>query len=130
MFNTCKRMDKSSVRGISQASILEWVAISLARGSSWPRDWTQVSWIVGRFFSNCATKGLFSASHCFRVISLKKCVSEYFTQCPMTYEVSLLWLGKGKLFTSILQKFFGLLLSSGTFWSLAEFDFKFVENST
>ena len=28
----------SSVRGISQASILEWVAISSSRGSSQPRD--------------------------------------------------------------------------------------------
>ena len=34
----------SSVHGISQARILEWVAISFSRGSSWPRDWTHVSW--------------------------------------------------------------------------------------
>ena len=33
----------SSVHGISQARILEWVAISLSRGSSWPRGWTHVS---------------------------------------------------------------------------------------
>ena len=33
----------SSVHGILQARILEWVAISFSRGSSWPRDWTQVS---------------------------------------------------------------------------------------
>ena len=32
-----------SVHGISQARILEWVAISLSRGSSWPRDWTHIS---------------------------------------------------------------------------------------
>ena len=36
--------------GISQARILEWVAISFSRGSSWPRDWTHVScnskWIL------------------------------------------------------------------------------------
>ena len=30
----------SSVHGIFQARILEWVAISSSRGSSWPRDWT------------------------------------------------------------------------------------------
>ena len=35
----------SSVNGISQARILEWVAISFSRGSSWPRDWTRVSCI-------------------------------------------------------------------------------------
>ena len=33
----------SSVHGISQAAILECVAISSARGSSWPRDWTHIS---------------------------------------------------------------------------------------
>ena len=33
----------SSVHGILQARILEWVAISSSRGSSWPRDWTRVS---------------------------------------------------------------------------------------
>ena len=33
----------SSVHGIVQATILEWVAISFSRGSSWIRDGTQVS---------------------------------------------------------------------------------------
>ena len=33
------------IHRISQARILEWVAISFSRGSSWPRDWTQVSHI-------------------------------------------------------------------------------------
>ena len=41
----------SSIRGIFQARILEWVAISLSRGSSWPRDRTPVSCIVGRRFT-------------------------------------------------------------------------------
>ena len=40
----------SSVRGISQARTLEWVAISLSRGSPWPRDQTHISctgsWIL------------------------------------------------------------------------------------
>ena len=42
----------SSVHGIFQARIVEWVAISFSRGSSRPRDWTRVScisWIAGRF---------------------------------------------------------------------------------
>ena len=34
-----------------QTRILEWVAISFSRGSSWPRDWTWVSCIAGRFFT-------------------------------------------------------------------------------
>ena len=33
----------SSVHGISQARILDWVAISSSWGSSWPRDWTCIS---------------------------------------------------------------------------------------
>ena len=46
----------SSVHGILQARILEWVAISFARGSSQPRDQTQVSCIAGRRFILWATK--------------------------------------------------------------------------
>ena len=40
----------SSGHGNLQARILEWLAIPFSRESSWPRDWTQVSHIVGRFF--------------------------------------------------------------------------------
>ena len=53
--NSCFPMDcsppGSSVHGISQARILEWVAISFSRGSSWPRDQTWVSCIAGGFFT-------------------------------------------------------------------------------
>ena len=42
----------SSVHGILQARILEWVAISSSRSSSQPRNPTQVSCIAGRFFTN------------------------------------------------------------------------------
>ena len=35
----------SSVHGIVQARILEWVAISFSRGSSWPRDGIRVSYV-------------------------------------------------------------------------------------
>ena len=38
--------------GILRARILEWVAMPSSRGSSQPRDWTQVSCIAGRFFTN------------------------------------------------------------------------------
>ena len=41
----------SSVHGIFQARILEWGAISFSRGSSVPRDQTQVSYIAGRRFT-------------------------------------------------------------------------------
>ena len=46
----------SSVHGILQARILEWVAISFSRGFSWPRDRTQVSRIAGRCFNLWATR--------------------------------------------------------------------------
>ena len=46
----------SSVHGIFQARVLEWVAISFSRGSSWPRDRTQVSRIAGRCFTVWATR--------------------------------------------------------------------------
>ena len=46
----------SSVDGIFQAIVLEWIAISFSRGSSWPRDWTQVSHIVDRRLTVWATK--------------------------------------------------------------------------
>ena len=41
----------SSVHGILYARIMEWVAISFSRGSSWPSDRTRVSCIAGRFFT-------------------------------------------------------------------------------
>ena len=46
----------SSVHGILQARILEWIAISFSRGSSRPKDWTQVSCIAGRCFNLWATR--------------------------------------------------------------------------
>ena len=46
----------SSVHGIFQARVMEWVAISFFRGSSQPRDRTQVSHIADRHFTVWATK--------------------------------------------------------------------------
>ena len=56
----CDPMDcsppDSSVCGILQARIPEWVAIPVCRRSSWPRDRTQVSCIAGRFFTVRVTR--------------------------------------------------------------------------
>ena len=41
-----------TVHGILQARILEWVAFPFSRGSSQPRDQTQVSHIAGGFFTS------------------------------------------------------------------------------
>ena len=46
----------SSVHGILQARILEWIAIPFSRGSSQPRDGAQVSHIAGTFFPEIAGK--------------------------------------------------------------------------
>ena len=42
--------------GFFQAKILEWVAISFSRGSSWPMDGTYVSCIAGGFFISWVTR--------------------------------------------------------------------------
>ena len=47
-----------TVHGILQARILEWVAIPFSRGSSQPRDRTQVSCIADRFLTSWATSFL------------------------------------------------------------------------
>ena len=48
----CNLMDCSPL----PRQILEWVAISFSRGSSWCRDWTQVSCIAGRFLTIWITR--------------------------------------------------------------------------
>ena len=66
----------SSVHGIFQARILEWVAISFSRGSSRPRDRTRVSHVAGRHFTVWATrevKGCWAPKNwCFWTVVLEK----------------------------------------------------------
>ena len=52
----CHSRPGSSVHGILQARILEWVAMLFSRGSSWPGDQTWVSQIAGRFFTIWANR--------------------------------------------------------------------------
>ena len=66
-------MVSTTVYGIFQARILEWVASPFSRGSDQPGDWTQVPHIAGRFFTSWAIKedprwcsGKESASQCRR----------------------------------------------------------------
>ena len=55
----CNPMDcsiaGSSFHGILQARVLEWVAISFSRGSSWPRDLTHISCISRQILYHWAT---------------------------------------------------------------------------
>ena len=69
----------SSVHGVLQAKILEWAAVPFSRGSSWPRDQTQVSCTECRFFTiwdtgGAPSKNLFQvalgSSGCFPFISM------------------------------------------------------------
>ena len=70
----CNPMDYSppgsSVRGILQTGILQWVAISFSRRSSQPRDQTCISCIAGRF---CITETPGNSSY----INLRKVSSKY-----------------------------------------------------
>ena len=56
----CSPMDfspsGSSVHGIFHVRILELVAITFSGGFSWSRDWTCVSYIAGRLFTDWATR--------------------------------------------------------------------------
>ena len=47
--------------------ILEWVAYPFSRGSSWPRNWTVVSFIAGWFFTNWAISEVKVAHSCLTV---------------------------------------------------------------
>ena len=60
----CDPMDYTA-HGILQARILEWVAYPFSRGSSWPRNWTQVSCIAGGFFTNWAIREAQILNRCF-----------------------------------------------------------------
>ena len=51
----CDPMDYT-VHEILQARILEWVAFSFSRGSSQPRNWTQVFLSAGEFFTRWVTR--------------------------------------------------------------------------
>ena len=80
----CDHMDcslpGSSVHGTLQARILEWVFTPFSRGSSWPRDRTQVSCITDRFFTVWATReALKNRFRCFRPLwTIKKAEHQRF----------------------------------------------------
>ena len=61
-------MPGSSSHGVFQARILEWIAISSSRGSSWSRDWTPVSWVAGRFFTSEPPGKPYLLNNCILVI--------------------------------------------------------------
>ena len=58
----------SSVYGILQARVVEWVAIPFSRGSSRPRDRNWVSRIAGRFFTMGLWMSICSSTMCIEAI--------------------------------------------------------------
>ena len=118
----------SSVHGILQARILEWVAISFSRESSWPRDRTWVSCIAGRLFSIWAIeKSLNFAGKVFTAGRLLFYQFEYIILLfpglqDFCWETYLCWgLGIGMWFFLYVMSFFSLadLAFSGKMLSLS-----------
>ena len=73
-----------TVHGILQARILEWVAFPFSRGSSQPRDWTQVSHTTGGFFTIWATKealGIWSLCQIFSHVCSYSLNIDYYGFC-------------------------------------------------
>ena len=89
----------SSVHGILQARILEWVAIPFSRGSSRPRDRTLVSPITGRFFTVWTSR----EAH-LKLLALTYCLEFIFqTSTEMCWHYTLFslffnWLGQVQIF--------------------------------
>ena len=96
----CDSMDYSlpgsSVLGILQARILEWVAISLSRGSSQFRNRTQVSCVVGRFFTVWAIIYVYYIcihTHTFFLVLFSVMfISGHWVQFPVLYSRTLLFI--------------------------------------
>ena len=88
----------SSVHGISQARILEWVAISFSRGSSWFRDWTWISCIGRRILYHWVIREAQEKSFCN--------LNSYF------YPISGLWI-------SVHAKSLSCVWLFATLWTIA-----------
>ena len=97
----------SSVHGIFQARILEWVTISFSRGTSWPRDRTRVSGIVGRRLAHvifcvrkrCQHQGHEGGLWCFLVKVLWSCLLRWDPWSIWNWFFYVLWnRGQGSFF--------------------------------
>ena len=99
-------MPGSSVCGILQARILEWIVISLSRGSSRTRDWTHISCIGRQFLYHQALREVIYMCVCVRVLSSFSHVRLFVTpwteahQAPLSVEFSRQEYGSGLPFSS------------------------------
>ena len=81
-------LTRSSIHGIFQARVLEWAAISFSRGSSWPRDWTGDSHIVGRHITIWATQEVWTISQMSDQNSFPHSSLEWICQLSFTHRGS------------------------------------------
>ena len=81
-------LTRSSLHGIFQARVLEWAAISFSRGSSWPRDWTGDSHIVGRHITIWATQEVWTISQMSDQNSFPHSSLEWICQLSFTHRGS------------------------------------------
>ena len=104
MSDSCDPMDcslpGSSVHGILQAGILEWVAISFSRGSSWPKNWNQASGIAGGCFTDWASRE-----------------AQYERKDPRTDITCFQWEAQGKVLKKIMHNFLLTSLTLGHIFS-------------
>ena len=99
------------VNGILQARVLEWVAFPFSRGSSQTRDWTQVFWIMHRFFINWAMR---EAQQCINKMKisrkrLQKIFLKYQTEIMVlknitTESVEVSWINLESLIQSVVSQ--------------------------
>ena len=116
----------SSVHGILQARILEWVAIPFSRISSWPRGQTQICCIAGRFFTVSATREACKYQSP-RQIQRRRIIIIYFVRsvsfgCVMEEFVYVyrFWSGKASLTLSDLQLRFEATANSRSLAALSQ----------
>ena len=76
-------MDCSSVHGISQATILEWVAFSFSGGSSPPRDYTCIFCIGRHIIYHWATREAHSNSSCSKCRRAKESFQVHYLHQPV-----------------------------------------------
>ena len=99
--------------GILQARILESGAVPFSRGSSKPRDWTQVSHIAGGFFTSWATRGAQSHIILNSNVTFQIVRATYWTTFYLTIHQRDLWI-KYLLWKSISLSI--LVLAPKTLW--------------
>ena len=109
----CNPMDYSppgsSVHGILQEKILEWVTIPFSRGSSWPRDRTWVSHIASRFFTVWSTREVSSTLSYGKGWTVMLAIKRVESCSNFGAQISLLHLPSSNKVTAVLISRYGAM---------------------